>query len=232
MPNKDDLYLYEEILLLALKDEAGTIANGTWYAQALGGAILTELLLRERIRVNENDKKRLVSVVSTQTVDDSLLDEALQNISAAKWPKTLADWVGRCAGLSNIKQRVAEGLCKRRILRADAKKVLLIFTRKIYPEVDPKPEMAIIDRLHKAIFTQTRDIDPRTIVLLSLANSSNLLQVVFDNKKLKERKTRIERVVNGEEVGKATAEAVQALQTAVAVSAVLPAIMTPVIISN
>ena len=45
MNGKSSLFLHEEILLLALKDEEGTIASGTWYQQAIAGAILATLYL-------------------------------------------------------------------------------------------------------------------------------------------------------------------------------------------
>ena len=119
---------------------------------------------------------------------------------------------------------MAEQLAKRWILRIDEDKVLGIFTRKIYPEVDPRPERELIERLRQAIFGDGGEIDPRTVVLLSLANSADLLKLVFDKKQLKSRKARIEQVVNGDLTGKATNEAIQAMQAAVMVACILPAI--------
>jgi hypothetical protein len=120
---------------------------------------------------------------------------------------------------------VAEQLAKRRILRIDEDKVLWIFTRKIYPEVDPQPERELIERLRQAIFGDGAEIDPRTVVLLSLANSADLLKLAFDKKQLKSRKARIEQVVNGELTGKAANEAIQAMHAAVMVACIMPAIM-------
>ena len=41
-------------------------------------------------------------------------------------------------------------------------------------------------------------------MFLSLANGANLLSIPFDKRKLKKQKKRIERIVNGEMMGKAT----------------------------
>ena len=109
-------------------------------------------------------------------------------------------------------------------LQMDEKKVLLLFTRKIYPEIDRRPERQIISRLYEAIFTDTSDIDPRTVVLLSLARSANILPILFDRKLLKTRKARIEQVVNGEVTGQAAKEAIEAMQSAVFVACMLPVI--------
>ena len=56
-PN-EKLFLHQEILLLALRDERGTIESGTMYQYAVGGAILSELLLANRIAVELNDGGR------------------------------------------------------------------------------------------------------------------------------------------------------------------------------
>ena len=218
---QSNLFLHEEILLLALRDEEGTIASGTMYQYAIGAALLAELLLSKRIEVEQSGKKKLVNLVSSTLLGEPLIDECLEKISSAKRRAVLQTWVSRFAGVKNLKHRVARQLCKRGVLRADEDKVLLIFTRKIYPEVNPGPEKELIERLRYAIFTDAGDVEPRTVVLLSLANSTGLLKVVFDKKKLKGRKARIKQIVNGEITGKAATEAIQAMQAAVMVAVIM-----------
>jgi len=226
MTMQNTLFLHDEIMLLALRDEEGTIARGTMYQYAIGGAVLAELLLHKRIGIDESKKKRLVNLVSSEPVGETLIDECLEKISSAKRRASLQTWVSRFAGLKNLKHRVAEQLCKRGILRADEGDVLLIFTRKIYPEANPVPERELIERLRKAIFTDTQDVDPRTVVLVSLANSAGLLNVVFEKKKMKGRRARIEQIINGEMTGKAAKEAIEAMQAAVMVTVIIPTLIT------
>jgi len=222
---QNTLFLHEEILLLALRDEEGTIASeGTMYQYAIGAALLAELLLSKRIEVDQTGRRKLVNFVSTSPLGDPLIDECLEKVVKAKRRAVLQTWVSRFAGIKNLKHRVAQQLCRRGILRADEDKVLLLFTRKIYPEVNPVPERELIRRLEYAIFTETRDIDPRTVVLLSLANSTGLLNIVFNKKMLKGRKARIKQIINGEITGKAASEAIQAMQAAVMVACIVPAI--------
>ena len=223
---QNTLFLHEEILLLALRDEEGTIASGTMYQYAIGAALLAELLLSKRIEVEQSGKRKLVNLISPSPLGEPLIDECLEKVISAKRRAVLQTWVSRFAGIKNLKHRVARQLCRRGILRADEDKVLLIFTRKIYPEVNPGPERELIERLRHAIFTDAGDVDPRTVVLLSLANSTSLLKVVFDKKNLKGRKARIKQIVNGEITGKAATEAIQAMQAAVMVAVIMPAMMT------
>ena len=221
MATQNTIFLHEEVMLLALRDVEGTIAPGTMHQYAMGGAVLAELLLNHRIRVEES-KKKLVNLVTSKPLGDPLLDECLEKIRSAKRRASLQTWVARLAGMRNFKHRVAERLCQRGILRADKDKVFLIFTRKIYPEIDPEPERQLVERLRTAIFTDTTDVDPRIVVLLSLANSAGLLKAIFDRKKLKDRKARIAQIINGEMTGKAAKEAIEAMQAAVMVGVIMP----------
>jgi Golgi phosphoprotein 3 len=225
MSIRRNLFLHEEIMLLALKDKKGTVFSGTMYGFAIGGAVLAELLMETRIDVETVKKRKYARVLSSAPLGDPLIDECLAKIAGAKRRAQLQTWVSKFAQTKKLKHRVAEQLAKRWILRVDEDKVLGIFTRKIYPEVDPRPERELIERLQQAVLGDGREVDPRTVVLISLANSTGLLKLVFDKKQLKSRKARIEQVVNGEVTGKAAAEAIQAMQAAVMVACVMPAIM-------
>jgi hypothetical protein len=216
-------------MLLALRDEEGTIASGTMYQYAIGAAILSELLLNKRISVEESKKKKLVNLISSTPFGEPLIDQCLEKIGNAKRRASLQTWVSRFAGVKNLKHRTAQQLCDRGILRATEESILLLFTRKVYPELNPIPEQKLIKRLRQAIFTESRDIDPRTVVLVSLADSTGLLKIVFDKKELKGRKARIKEISNGEITGKAAKEAIQAMQAAVMVCCIMPTIITAAI---
>lgn len=220
-----DLYLHEEIMLLALRDREGTLFSGTMYNFAIGGAILAELMMERRIDVETVKKKTYARLLSPVPLGEPLLDECLAKLAAAKRRGTLQSWVAKFAQAKALKHRVAGELARRGVLRVDEDKVLGLFRRKIYPEVDPRPEREIVERLRRAVFGEEAAVDPRTVVLLSLASSADLLRLVFDKKELKGRKARIERVVNGELTGKAAKEAIQAMQAAVMVACVMPAVM-------
>jgi hypothetical protein len=221
-----DLFLHEEILLLALRDREGTVTSSVFYQQAIGGAVLAELLLAGRLGIETERKKKFIKLLDPTPVGEPVIDECLEKVRGARKRAQAATWVSRFAALKNLKHRVAQRLCERGILRADQDQVLLIFNRKIYPEVDPVPERELRDRLQQAIFSDADDVGPRTVVLVSLARATGLLRVLFGRKELKSRKDRIDRIVNGEVTGKATAQAVQAVQAAVIAAAIVPVMIT------
>ncbi|MDO3388245.1 GPP34 family phosphoprotein [Gilvimarinus sp. SDUM040013] len=227
--NDINLFLYEEIMLLALRDEEGTIA-ASFVEQVIAGAVLAELLLGGRISVG-GSKKQLVDIHDATHAGDPIVDECLDKISASKKPASLQAWVTQLAGLKDLRHRVAQQLCERGILRADQDKVLFLFKRRIYPEINSVPEKAIIERLRAAIFSDTAELDPRTVVLISLADGSDLLNQTFGRKELKGRQERIKQIANGELTGKATKDVITACQTAVMVAAIMPAIVSTTVVS-
>lgn len=121
-------------------------------------------------------------------------------------------------------ENIAQGLCKKGILREEEANILWIFKTKRYPEVNPEPERALLDRIKTAIFTDKENVDERTSILISLSYRSNLLSIAFSSKDLRKNKKRIEKIINGELIGKTTDEVIKAAQAAVFMITIMPAI--------
>jgi hypothetical protein len=183
----------------------------------MGGAILAELLMDAWILVDDT-KKQHVTVVRCGHPGEPVLDRAVDKIRERKRKTSLKNWVTHLGNLSKLRHEVAAGLCRRGILREDEGRVLALFRRKLYPQIDPRPERQLIERLRRAIFTETSKVEPRTGVLIALAQATDLLSIPFEKKELKKRKKRIESIVNGELLGRATKEAVQAAAAAAMVA--------------
>jgi Golgi phosphoprotein 3 len=224
--NTRDLKLYEEILLLALDDDAGTIEIGSQYNHAMAGAILAELLLDGALKIEEDGKKKLVRPgARAGTLADPILGEALGKVLESSKPKQAKDWVMKFAGLKHLKNRAARQLVARGVLAEETDQVLLLFRRTVFPERDGGPEAAVRARLERAVFSDADEVDPRTTVILALLKASSMLNKVLGKRRVKERKERIDAIINGDVAGKATREAIQAMQAAVMVCTVVPVIV-------
>jgi alkylhydroperoxidase/carboxymuconolactone decarboxylase family protein YurZ len=215
MAGKGELYLHEQVMLMALNDERGTLQPGAGNSHyALAAAVLSELLLRERISITD-DKKKFVEVVNAKPVSEPILDECLEKISTAKRRRRAADWVASFASQGKVGQRIAEQLCDRGILHETEGRILLIFKRKLFPEIDHKPEQHLMEELRRAIWSDPGQmIKPKMVALIGLANATGLLSVYFNRKELKERKARIAEIVKGGAISGATSEAIAAAQAA------------------
>lgn len=212
MSQETPLHLYEEITLLALRDEKGTLATG-YACHAMAGAILAELLLEERISIAPG-RKKLINIIDAEPCDDPVINECLSKMRGAKRRASLAAWVSRLAGIKRLHHKAARNLCRRQILKSAEGTVLLIFSRQVYPTVDPGPEKEILERLKSALLSDRADVDPRTVVLIALANSTGLLRVNLGKEIVRKRRARIKSITEGNAVGAATANVIAACQAA------------------
>jgi Golgi phosphoprotein 3 len=224
MMNPRRLRLFEEMLLLELDDDKGTTRADCWHKTEMGGAILAELVLSGAITITDDKKKQVKLVPGAARPEDLILAEALALIQESKKIRKASDWVQKFAALKDLKNRAARQLVAKGVLKEDTGKVLGIFKRTIYPEANPGPEQDLRRRLEEAIFMDQQEVDPATTVVVALARATGLLDRVFTKKRLKPRKQRLEDLVNGNLAGKATREAVEAVQAAILVATIVPAI--------
>jgi len=224
MIDRPELWLQEEVLLLALKEDKGT-PHSSMYSIAMGGAMLAELLLNERLVLEEKPRKKplkpgkkpayLVAVDNPKQLADPVLDECLHRVVTSKKPRSPQDWVTRFGQLKDLKRRVAVGLCRKGILREREDRILVLFRRTAYPTLDGAPERRVVDRLQDAVAGDSMDLDARTAVLAALANGTGILKHVLGKDLVKQRKDRIQEIGEGDIVGEATKVAVQAAQAAI-----------------
>ena len=221
--NSKSLFLHEEILLLMLDNEKGTLAANQPECLISGG-ILAELLLDRHISVGDA-RKKLVETDSAHRASDPIADECLQMVRLARKPASLNDWVTRISSVKRLRHKVAQQLCNRGVLRAVDDTVLFVFPRRRYPQIDPAPKNEILERLRDAIFRDENLLPPRTVVLISLANGAGLLDKLFGRKEIRARKKRIEQIIDGEITGTATKEVIEACQAAAMMAAIMPALV-------
>lgn len=214
MPARHDLTLPQEILLLALHDEKGTAAFGSMYGLALGGALLAELMLAGRLDIADEGRHGLVTERNPKATGDPVLDDALKRIRTAKRRASPSTWVSRLGGRKDLQHGVARSLVQRGVLREAEGRVLLVFSRRTWPTLDPAPERELIERIRAAVIANAEP-DGRTAIVIALAKPTGLLGAVFDRKELKANKGRIEGIANGSALGRATHRAVEAVQAAV-----------------
>jgi len=224
MNDRPELWLHEEVLLLALKDEKGT-PNSGMFTIAMGGALLADLLLNERFVLEEKPRKKplkpgkkpayLVAVDNPKPLADPVLDECLHRVVTSKKPRSPQEWVTRFGQLKDLRRRVAVGLCRKGILREREDRILVLFRRTAYPTLDGAPERRVVDRLQDAVAGDSLDLDARTAVMVALANGTGILKHVLGKDLVKQRKDRIKEIGEGDIVGEATKAAVAAAQAAV-----------------
>lgn len=219
----DRLPLHQELMLLILRDREGTVV-GSMYPVALGSACLAELTLQDRIAISD-DKKQKVTLLDDTRTGDEVLDELIEKIEQSKRVKSAQEWIMAAMSFKKLKHRIAQQLCDKKILRSEEKTILWIFTSNRYPEIDPDYERSLKKRMKKLMFGQSVEHDERTTILIALASQTYLLRYNFDRDRLKQHQDRIKKIANGDMfAARATRQAVAAIQAAILVTTIIPAI--------
>ena len=195
------LTLADEIVVLMLDDESGAIKPlcASFANVAVAGGILMELSLLARI---DTDLTSLYAV-DPKPVGDELLDQALAEIAAEHPHQGSKSWIRHFAfDKGDLTKGVLERLVQAGILRAEERRFLWMFSRRAYPQNTGREEREAKARLLAVIFNDEIP-SPRDTLLLSLADSSGVLDAILSADELRKASQRIEQIVALEEIGRA-----------------------------
>lgn len=218
LPQTGNRMLAEELLLLALDDDKGSVSAVAEVGLEFGlaGSIIMELALRERLHVGEDG----VAVTDAGATDSDVLDDALATM-AAKPGKDVEYWVNHLPDArQSLKQRLLDGLVHQGTLERREKRVLFVFRWDVFPERDGRVERDIRDRID-SILLRDGDADPRTRLLIKIASSCGVLEAVYPSDEHNCIKARVEELNAGRDVySDAVQDAMQAAEAAQAAAMV------------
>ena len=211
------LNLAEELLLLALNDEKGTVlmAASMGLPYGLAGALLIELVEAGLLRI---EGKELIAAAGGSARDE-LLDGILGTIRSSKRTRDLKHWVGRLGRSGGkIKKDLLARLVQKGVLREEERRLLWIFPSPRYPEIDPRPEYGVRGRVRSGILGVVPPED-RTAALISLVHACDLIGVLFDKGERRDAKRRAKEITASQPIGSAVARTVEAVKVAVIAAA-------------
>jgi hypothetical protein len=218
--------LAEDLLLLALHDDKGTVSwpRSAALRHGLGGALLMDLALQGRI--DALDEKLVL--VNPSPTGDEVLDAALDTIRASTKPRDAKHWVEQLGGRVGLKDQLARRLVACGILREQEHAFLWVFRDHFFPTDDPGPEASLRGRI-RGVALGGIEPDPRTLLLLSLVNACDLADGLFSREERAQATRRIKELVEGEQFGKAVGGAIAdaAAATAAVSAAAFTATVAP-----
>jgi len=206
----------EELLLLALDDETGTLrVGGDRLEPALGGALLVELALRERVGVTPPEsgrgKRGRVAITNLTPTDDAELDAALDKL-ARNEGKKVKDVLSTFASKKNrlghgVRERLLERLAGVGVLVRHQSTVLGFIPRTTWPAGDLAPEDEVRRRLQSALVGQETPAE-RTVALIALLQVTGLLSKVVSSEDKRAVKSRAKKLTDGDWASKAVKDAI------------------------
>jgi len=206
----------EDMLLLLLDDEKGTIVGTSHLQIVLGGAMLIELATTGTVIVEEKKsmwKSAKVRVQPGSLPDDLLLRRAADAV--AEKERSGQDLVTRLG--KGVQDELLGRLEQRGVLERKEDRVLGLFPRRRWPTVDSAHEDAVRRQLTAAL-VQGVQPDQHTACLIALLAAIDRAHKVVDRDGLPagQVRKRAKEIAQGEWAAKAVRDAISASTAAVA----------------
>lgn len=217
--------LAEDLLLLLLDDESGSVHASSQVQVALGGAVLAELALLETVAIGE--KAGLLHKAKVQVVGgpphDPVLLAAYEQV--AEKERSAQDQVNRLG--KGLKDQLIARLVAAGIVEERRDRVLGLFPRTRWPEVDSRREEEVRRALSDVLLRGV-DPKPRTAALIALLSAIDQVHRVLEHDGVSngEVKTRAKSVAEGQWAAKGVADAIAATNAAVMAAVVTSAAAT------
>ena len=206
----------EEIMLLLLDDEDGSFARvpDQLVRYALGGGVLMELALEDRI---DTDLNRLTLIDSTP-LQDSLIDPTLSDIAAATETHDIRYWLERAAARTDdIREGAIRRLVQKGILAREDQRFLWVFRSRRYPAVDGKAEKEVKLRIMGVLFSDQIPA-PRDVVIICLADACGIFEKLLARRELARAASRIEQVRKLDLIGQEVTKAIWDIEASLALA--------------
>lgn len=218
------MLIAEELLLLLRRDD-GKAENAFAYSgYGLAAAALTDLILAERITVEEEAKDPAVTVVDDSTTGQQVLDAALtrlRELDGKKLSRIVTD------GKLKLEEPVARSLADRGVVDIEEKRKWGFVPAK-YPVRDPEPERRVRERLRAVLAGGTPTVPDAT--LLAIIQGLELAPKVLAEEKgglsRRELKARIEEVTTEATAGLAVGKAVETMNTVMLTAVIIPVVVS------
>jgi hypothetical protein len=208
------LTLPEELLVLALDADRGSVRGhlSGELPPGLAGAALMELVLAERVRIED----RKVVPAGEGTLGDPVLDPVLEKVASSKRPRKLSDWVTRLGSGPGLEKRCLERLLERGVLRKGSRRVLLVIPRPAYQLDDPRPREEAVAQ----VLSVTGDHAPgvRATSLAAVAEACGIAKRAIPDEDYKAAKHRLKALAKEDEIATAVADVIGVAATTAAVS--------------
>ncbi len=200
----------EDLLLLLLDDDKGTLTATSYPQPILGGGVLIELALTGAVEVGDKEgfwRTAKVRVRPDAQPADPLLVDALALVDEKE--RGAQDLVNRLG--KGLKETLTARLEQRGILERREGRVLGLFPRTTWPSVDSTHEQAV-RRAIEASLVQGVTPDERTGALIALLHAVGQAHKVVDRQGLpaSEVKARAKKISEGAWAAKAVKDAIAA----------------------
>lgn len=204
-----DRLLAEDLLLLAWDADHAKPRSATsvQLPSAVGGALLLDLALRDRLRI-EVDVPR----ASSRATGDALLDEVARQVREGPRRRKLKSWV-RKVGTTARRDQVRDRLAAQGLLAKEDRKVLGLFPVTRHRLTDPAAVERLAEEVRK-VLAGGRPADDRLAVLVALVGGTAIVDQLVPRAERRAARKRAEELAETSPVAEAARAVIRDTQAA------------------
>ena len=195
------LTLAEELLLITLDDESGTLLDSISpfkYHIAIAASLIMELTLKGKLDL---DEKKLF-VVSSVDTGDPILDQALAEIVAEKTSLATTEWLKRFATRGeDLSNQIIESLVAKGIMQLVDKRLFWVLRTRAYSATSGIEEREVKARI-MLLLNSDEIPDPNDILLVGLLKAVGIFSLLLSPSELARLQNRIDEIANLEEINR------------------------------
>jgi hypothetical protein len=208
------LTLFEELFLLAFHEDKGKLIK--WATEnlpvGLAGAVLAELALSDRLRVEENHRLELLDAAPTQ---DEILDAALEKINSSDRRRKVTYWVNQLNEKpKKLYERLEQRLVDKGIFQADESSLISLPSQNEADGYSASARYWLKRRLRGLALTDQK-ADLRDLTLLNLVLACDFVDLIFTKDERKIVRRRIYELLVGTALSNGQAQAIEEIGRAV-----------------
>ncbi len=206
------LTLVEEILLLLLDEEKGTLPPVPQLTLhlVLAGGILMELAINNRIDCHIDT----LEIVEKEPLNDPILDQYLEKICQEHTHQDVKYWINSIADDgAAIVDLGFKRLVEREILGESEKRFLWVMKTRSYPMIDGTVEREVKLRVMNILYSDEIP-DQRDVVIFCLMDACDMFRTLLGPVELNRMRSRISDVSKLDLIGQATTKLIREIQVA------------------
>jgi hypothetical protein len=208
-----ELTLSEELMLLALDDDEGDVIFSASMAlqYGLAGALIFEMIFRKNIVLDD----KTVKLGANNQFEKQIYQEIVELIRSQKKEKDLEYWIWKISNkISDIKENILTRLIEKGILKKEEGKILWLIKYEKYPQQNPIPEIETRMKIRNTVLSNSEP-DAKTLALISLINSCQLVDEIFTKHERKSARKRIKEIIKNDELGKSVSHTIAAISVVI-----------------
>ncbi len=220
----NQLYNFENLATLFI-NKKGEIMGNSMLNYVLAGAILSDLILKQKIEITVKKKRHYIKIIDLteeSNLFNSVLEESLSVINSNK-SKKLSTIISKIANIKKLKNKIFDNLEKKEVILKQSSSFLFFFTKYNYTVTNTQLIFDLKNRVVQQLQFGEK-LSEEFKFYIAFINSIGLIKQVLEIKLDKTLKKQIKTITEENIIAKEVKQVIDGIRTAIITAIIIPII--------